>query len=513
MLKLMLVDDEFIEREAMKSIINKNFSNIFKIKEASNGKQAIELAQSYKPHLIFMDIKMPNCSGIEAAKIIKEFLPHVHIVLITAFDYFDYAKQAISLKIDDFLLKPVEVQTVITITQKMIEQISNTISQLINNQKIEQTLEQVTKQLENEFISIINSKNISEKEIYKSAEFLEINSKKIVTATIYFKKYNQKDSISNIQHHFIKSRFIEKLRKQSKQDGIRCIVGKIGEFVDILFIPKQNDLAEKDIKNTIKNIIKNVKEYISIEIEYGICDVINNIHNLPQALFESKMSIFSEKEYYKEKYPYKLEKQIIKYISKKDFELVQSLLIEMIDTLDQIYSKEKFKYYARELYIILKRSIKSLNYSKDCLMPNADELFDIISNYDDMILFFTKLIHYSKETLSKNIDKNEILIKNLCEYLEENYNKNITLEEAASYIGFSTFYFSKIIKEYLNVSFVDYLASIRIRKAKEIIENTNLNISDVAYKVGYIDANYFTRVFKRIEGITPSQYKKEKSKN
>jgi len=120
MFQLLIADDEYIEREALKSIINRNFQNSFTIVEASNGLEAVKQAKSLDPDIIFIDIKMPGQSGIEAVRQIREFLPDADIVMITAYDYFDYAKEAISLKVSEFLIKPIDVKSVITLVDTLI---------------------------------------------------------------------------------------------------------------------------------------------------------------------------------------------------------------------------------------------------------------------------------------------------------------------------------------------------------------------------------------------------------
>lgn len=139
MFRLLLVEDEYIEREAMKHIIGQRFNEKFEIKEATNGLDAIERARTFKPDIIFLDIKMPGCSGIEVARSIREFLPEANMVFITAYDYFDYAKEAISLRVDEFLLKPVDVDEVCRYVEKIVrklkeEQLQHTYTEKIQHE-------------------------------------------------------------------------------------------------------------------------------------------------------------------------------------------------------------------------------------------------------------------------------------------------------------------------------------------------------------------------------------------
>lgn len=104
---------------------------------------------------------------------------------------------------------------------------------------------------------------------------------------------------------------------------------------------------------------------------------------------------------------------------------------------------------------------------------------------------------------------NNMYVKKISEYIEENYNKDISLVQVANYIGFSSFYLSKLIKESLEINYVTYVTTIRIEKAKQLLIDNQLNISEVAYEVGYSEPKYFSNVFKKMVGMTPSSYRKQ----
>lgn len=104
--------------------------------------------------------------------------------------------------------------------------------------------------------------------------------------------------------------------------------------------------------------------------------------------------------------------------------------------------------------------------------------------------------------------KNEVFKDTICKYVCDNYAKDITLGKAASDIGFSSFYLSKLIKENLDVTYVNYLTQVRIEKAKALLEEEQFNISEVANAVGYAEPKYFSNVFKKFVGMTPSAYRR-----
>ncbi len=113
MLKVLIVDDERMEREFMSSLLQEKYPRDIEVKTASNGREALEQALLWQADIVFMDIEMPLMSGIEASKSIRKSLPECKIVFLTAYSSFDYAKEGIQLKVVDYLLKPVEDQVII----------------------------------------------------------------------------------------------------------------------------------------------------------------------------------------------------------------------------------------------------------------------------------------------------------------------------------------------------------------------------------------------------------------
>lgn len=103
---------------------------------------------------------------------------------------------------------------------------------------------------------------------------------------------------------------------------------------------------------------------------------------------------------------------------------------------------------------------------------------------------------------------NQMYVDKISHYIDQNYNKNITLVKVANYVGFSSFYLSKLIKENLDINYTTYLTLIRINKAKDLLEQDDLTISEIAYGVGYSEPKYFSNVFRKMVGMTPSEYKK-----
>lgn len=503
MFRLLLVEDEYIEREAMKHIIGQRFEKKFEIKEAANGLEAVEIARTFKPEIIFLDIKMPGCSGIEAARQIREFLPDANMIFITAYDHFDYAKEAISLRVDEFLLKPVDVDEVCRYIERMISKLEEEKLKRTDREKNEHEFSVIKKKFQLEFKELLLDYDASEESIKHYLEIMDIKMGQAVIGLIDFTTIEKYESISSIQKEFIKERFIKKLELRCEQRDIKIIIGDLKDLLTLVFILEQHEDLDK--LTVLEEQVSECIRVLDMSISYQLSEPIISEGDIPKVLYKEKQKLFISSKKENKVYPFELEDKVIELIRRKEYEGAQQYIVEIAEHLKSAYDYIEFKKELQGLYTMIERTIR--RGSPELLLNNADRLASEITTYSEMIHFYHHLFEYAEETMNQAPDKNKVLIQKICKYLEEHYDEDISLEEAASMIGFSSFYFTKLMKEHMNMSYIDYITSLRIEKAKQLLEETDMTVKDVGIAVGYENANYFTRVFKRVEGSAPSQYK------
>jgi two-component system, response regulator YesN len=353
--KLLIVDDEHIEREALKYIVSRECQQVEVVDTAINGQEAITKVKQHLPDILFLDIKMPGISGLDAAKEIKDIHPGCQIIFISAFDYFNYAKKAIEVGAIDFILKPV------------------------SNEQLKDTI--------NRAITILD----------KNANHIE---------------------------------------QQSSQQPIH---------------------TEERRK------------------EFPI-------------------------------YPFEKEKQLCRNILNGNeveaLQLIEELYEWIIET---SFDMGEIKAKTYSLLLTVNRTI--LKDTNDVYSSYYDQL-QTAATVEELLLITKKIVSEMNHTLNlQRTDQTGLLIEKICGYINENYWKEIRLEEMAHMVNYSSHYFSKMFKLYKKQTFIDYVTSVRVAKAKKLLSDSQLTIREVGSLVGYEDQNYFTRVFKRIENMTPSEYK------
>lgn len=199
MLKLLIADDEYLVLDYLKMIIEKNFDNVAIVGTASTGREAIEKAISLKPDVVFMDIHMPGINGIEAIKQIKESNSDTFFVILTAYEYFDYAKEALNLGVFEYLLKPIN-------KSKLIETINNLNSAIAKRRKnflieveLKERINKIVPFLEGQFISykLFNVGPLNDVQFYEN--IFNMNLKQGYVLSLLLEDYNNQDKEESIK--------------------------------------------------------------------------------------------------------------------------------------------------------------------------------------------------------------------------------------------------------------------------------------------------------------------------
>ena len=161
-----------------------------------------------------------------------------------------------------------------------------------------------------------------------------------------------------------------------------------------------------------------------------------------------------------------------------------------------------------ELFAIINHKISSMGaeeWETSDSMRMYQEIMELTEDNID-IYAMNKFEYLLKALRRRNTQNLSPTVKKAMHYMSEHFSENITLHDISNLVGVSVQYFSKIFKEEVGCNYVDWLNSLRINRAKELMESTQMTIKEVGFQVGYNDPNYFSRIFKRYEGIAPTEY-------
>ena len=192
--------------------------------------------------------------------------------------------------------------------------------------------------------------------------------------------------------------------------------------------------------------------------------------------------------------------------------------------IDGLEAAEEIRHRNQECSIIFLTAYDEFDYAKRAIKVHALDYLLKPSAKDELIAVLEEAVYFARRQEKKppnflwaegmeekeekqELMKNQVLAEQIRRYMEEHYMEDICLQDAAAQLHYSDAYFCKFFKNNFDKNFIVYLSELRIEKAKELLADLTVNIKDIGQKVGYRDSSYFTKVFKRITGVTPSEYR------
>lgn len=527
MYKLLIVDDEPIERETLAMIVSRCFDDIEVVGEASNGREAIMKARELNPDMIFMDIKMPGINGIEAAQTIKSGNRTTKIVLVTAYDYFEYAKDSLKIGIDDFLLKPVLKEDVIESIGRMTDKINLEKKQKQFDENVTQKLKELGSFIQNELISSILLR-LDEEQVQEYFHLLDIKFTQGYGVMVHIGESEPSLPMEEgIRKKVYGKRIYEKILQKLTEMRIRYISSIMNDFLYlIILIEKPN--SEYNQKMYSLHLVNCLEEYVKnetgVNLSIGIGMAYDSAVKLFDSFLEAQIALtyeanpeqaihFSDidvKIDYKE-YPYHIEKSLCEKIIKCDKAecavLMEKLLKWVIANCESIMHVRQKLF---EIIVMLTRSAAIFEHIENGLLDTSRYYEEVksIQSVNEISTYMNRIINELTEGIDKvrKINSNRQIAKAV-EFINKNYMKEITLEEVAKAVSLSPYYFSRLFKQETSENFVDYLTKYRMATAKKLLTDKSCSIKDVSYNVGYNDPNYFSKLFKKHYGVNPSEFK------
>ncbi len=522
MYRALIVDDEPIAIDSVEYIIKNNFIDIEVGGKARSGREAIEKAQHVRPDIVLIDIKMPGINGLEAIRQIKNSIPDVHFIIVSAYDYFDYAAEAMALGVVEYLLKPVKEVKLVEALQKAMDTINHERRRFSKELELKEKLEIIVPFLENGFIHSLCMVEENTEELINFSRLFELENMGGYVMAIEFGVkegggiQNKISASVKTQHHYVDCRDIFK-------SACQCIVGPIMLNRLIVYILKEPSGDSFVIKTQATRLAKEFSDRVrntfgDISIGIGRCygDVLyakKSYHEAMQALHtisasnEAILHVDDMIEEYQDNPDFegKFERDIYTKAAMGDmgatliaFDSIFNQIVENVRELDEIKDKcialvvgfaKRWNSASQDYHNVLQRVMAA---------NNSLELRGILRKYIEGTV--NDLSMSRKRKISSLIEKAN-------HYLNENYARDITLEDIARVVNLSPYYFSRFYKEESGVNFIDKLIAIRIDKAKSYFEGTELSLKEVSGLVGYADPNYFSKLFKKITGYTATEYK------
>lgn len=402
MYKLMIADDEALERKALRHFIQKSKLEIGEILECSNGVDAVKTALLEQPDICILDIKMPGLSGLEAMEQIKAVNKGCKVIFSTAYSYFDYAVKALQAGALDFMVKPVKRETLVQVLNKAVDELDAERNQEAYQLKVTDLTYVLEKRILRE---LINGQTDEE-----TLWFFDAMGIREAYGCIFFVRFQREISEEE------KARLSKFLRADLTAAGYMHLLYVHRKSIDCMIFAKSKELI-KDAERQGKEI------FIYAMKSMGIPNLLG------------------------------------------------------VGTWEEDLMQMEFSYL--------------------CAKEAVGEYVTAVTREEIMV--------ESERAADKKSIPTEV--EHICNFMMEHYSEKITLNSLADSVGFSKYYISRLFKQHMGVTIIDYLIKIRLEQAKELLKTGEYSIKQISFMVGYSDPNYFTWSFKKYLGISPIKYR------
>lgn len=541
MLKIFLAEDEVIVRETIKRMIPWEDLGFELVGEAADGEMALPLLIKQQPDLLITDIKMPFMDGLTLAKLAKKEIPELKVVILSGYDDFNYAKQAINIGVEDYLLKPITKNALIERLTEIRGKYEHERTQKEYYEKFHREMQAYEKNSSRDFFEALVSGSLDMMELYKKAEKLGLD--------VVAEAYNILIFTMNCNDDF-----------SGRREGYSSWEAESLEMLEDFFAGHPFAMLFRSNIFSYAVLIKGDKE--SIEENTGLCveelkKILNRrgdrrqwfvaagqpVERLSQIQksYHSASRAFSQRYLYNENILYynemeSMEKQSTseegnEYLQKVDVNALNPAILQKFLSNGLLEETENFvKDYFRAIgqepleslvfrsYVTLNVRFSVISFLKELgcdtgilESENSEEtLTESGKSLESAVAYAEKVISQAITLRDQNSgNKNKSILKSAIDFIDSNYmEEDISLNKVANVANVSANHFSALFSQNMGQTFIEYLTSLRMNKAKEYLRCTGMRSSEIAGKVGYKDAHYFSYLFKKTQGMTPSDYRK-----
>lgn len=535
-IKVFLVEDEMVIRRGIKNSIDWEKEGYIFCGEASDGELAYPMIIKEKPDILITDIRMPFMDGLELCKLVKKELPNIKILILSGYDEFDYAKEAIRLGVTEYLLKPIS-------SGKLLEAL-NGVSESIRREKedkdlVRKYMEEMRENTEHEkqkFFEQMIAGNLSMADALETGKKYEMNLSAGMYNLLLFRftlgKENRKSGELLGEAEYAIEKLTERLEYVFEfQRGVE-------DWAFLLMADNEEQMSER-VKELSKDLEEIMKNYSTIAYFGGIGQPVARLRELEESFREAERALAA-----------RFTMELNRIISVEDIRMAQN-----VDTLDDIEITsfgeiektrtmlEKFlnngaedeidefvdvyinelpeenlksvlmrQYIIMDAYIVMMSFCEKIEGIEGEMQAQSEELknsmktiqtLEEIKNYIRMLL---KKIIGVRDTISGR--RYSDIIEIAKDQIRKTYmSDEISLNTIAAEVGMSPSYFSSIFSKEMGKTFVEYLTEIRMDRAKELLMCSSMKTSEIGYEVGYKDPHYFSYIFKKTQNCTPKEFR------
>ncbi|MDR1569303.1 MAG: response regulator [Oscillospiraceae bacterium] len=521
--KVFLADDEIVVREGIRNNFPWDDTPFALCGEAPDGEIALPMIQELRPDILVTDIRMPFMDGLALCRNVAATMPWTRIVILSGYDDFEYAREAISLGVKEYLLKPVNAKTLRQALERIAGMIDEEREQQANLDALRGQLSESSRyRQEQRLLRVFDG-------VYSKSDKARLGGSKskpggepLPLDASYYSVIiivpGESNSLNEARHV---------LRRLSEGSNGRMYYAERGAQLWALTLGDAPEDIEERAYAYAQTIAYEAERIGGEQPRIAIGSIVNSLADVPrsvdaarialQALSASGQRILGIGDVSMDMPPELMGVEVVPLYDKLRYASVAevpSIVGEYFDSLGGMAAQSLLvsSYALVDILLAGSRVIKQAGGDPARILPEAlsqarllgsvRTLEDILRAANDIL---TRALTYRDE---QSVSRNSALIRKACAYIEENFHRpEMTLHDAASHVALSNNHFCTVFSQEMGVTFIEYLTRLRMDKARAYLRSTDLRSQDIAERIGYADVHYFRYLFKKSTGMSPRDYR------
>ncbi|MBE5040340.1 response regulator [Ructibacterium gallinarum] len=475
-LKIVIADDEAVILRGLRSCVKSLGDDVEIVGEAKNGSELLHKIEETKPHIVISDIAMPEMTGLDVLQKLADQPMCPYFILISGYQEFEYARQAVALNAAEYLLKPINEETLLQSILKIKKQIFGQENR------------------DNDF----GMESDEQKSFCVCALKSDISRQRDILRFLSYENYQ----------------------------AIRY-----REYVCIIFDAADFNFDLKVIHQKAREILKQMEQELQIEVWGGLGSICTGTQNIAASFKEAEKALqynyFSDED----KIFCIKDRAVFPRPEGEGFSAEMEKLLHALRVSDQEAAQKAFALlcgYIRcdsmgvkeiavmKLYALLEQIKRTLHHSEFEEMYDENVIMQELKNaerYLEATDYIWDMLHQFLSDPKEEKKKRDMFeIETIKEYIENHLSENIKLETIAKMIYMNSYYFSVFFKKHTGTNFKDYVAKVKMEKAYDLVQNTGMKMYEIAEQIGVCDQKHFSNMFKKYFGITPTELRRKAEK-
>lgn len=535
MYKILLVDDEVIVRKGIRETISWAEQGFQCVGDCENGLEALEAIRNLKPDVVLTDIYMPFMDGLELARHIREEYPQTKVVILTGFDDFDYAQQAVKLNVKDFILKPITAAELRKVLDQIREELDREYREREDVERLRRQWQESMPLLRERFLEQLALSRIPAAERKERMALFGLHLPGPYYTALAVDPDGFGQHVSDPDKELLKfavfnivQEMVSRVQAAPSQGEAPVFRNREEKVIALLSGDSADGLYEH-AQELAEDIRAAVERYLKLTVTVGIGTIADNLNRLKGAYTSSISALdyrllrgtnqvisimdMEGRTATLPKLSTDWEKQLVAAIKTGMAGDAEQAIRQMIQELKASMSGIEPSYiYIQKTIVSLIMAINDLGLTdRDVFGEHINPITHVYSlnTLEEIEGWLVSACHQAIRTLTESRnDYTSTQIQEAIRYIEEHYHDpDISLKTVCKHVHMSVSYFSSLFKHHTGKTFIEYLTAVRVGKAKELLATTDLKTYEIANRTGYRDPHYFSVIFKKMTGDTPTDFR------